>query len=115
MGRRVFRCISEQCRQPESGTKNIYASSPAELACTICGTSFENDKTKFVELANIHLIIPDKNGTIKGMEGQYSCLCPDKTKPHPKHMTAEATAVTCEDCLAVMATLSEFQSDPLAL
>lgn len=99
-----YKCNSPECRA--EAMPLFFLEEKVQIVCPECSSDRPTHLTK---LQTIHLLIPEKNGPLKGQHEDFNYAC-DAAKALGKknrHLTGELSACTCQECIEVGKTLEQ--------
>lgn len=101
-------CMNPQCREKSTDERFTFVVDDDLFCCPKCGA---NKPPMVGLLAQVHFLIPDRNGPVEGVGGlRYRLACDDKraylaTATNQEAATGELAAVNCPGCLKVAGEL----------
>lgn len=103
-----YKCNSPECRA--EAMPLFFLEEKVPVVCPECNS---DRPLQVIKLSKIHLLIPEKNGPLKGVDTDYRYGCKESTDlgRKNKHLTAEPVAVTCYDCIQEAARLELTTND----
>ena len=98
-------CLNPECRETSDASRFEFEVTNGEVVCPKCGA---NEAPTVGLLVLIHLLVPDKNGPIKGMNGRYRLACDSKraylaTGTNQEAATGDVRHANCPGCLEAVA------------
>lgn len=95
-----YRCLSPECRESGDSDKLFYLDPSDKSQALCCPECSSSRPAHLIPLQVIHLLLPEKDGPVKGVDHDYTYCCDEaRQSKRVKHATGEPEAATCRACL----------------